>query len=394
MSKHYKYTFAALFFLLTWSACMDEETREPLFNDGIPPAPITEASAENLPGAAKITYALPNDPDLLYVKAIVEAQPGKIRETKASVYGNELLLECFAESREYEVKLYAVDLGENESEPVTVTVHPLTLPVQTVLESIVPEPDFGGIRIQFENETEQAIAIVLSAQDTVMGEWEEKDVYYTQQASGYYSFRGFEPVETNFQIFVKDKCGNRSSESTFTLTPLYEEKIPKPFYTYNLPTDTYVQHCCGTGVDEIWDEVIDPNQTFHTKPGQVFPNHFTFDLGVTAVLSRFTMWGRLNVPYNIGNVKAFEVWGTAEQPSPDGSWEGWTRLLEGESVKPSGEPVGTNTAEDIETFAAGEEFSFPLGNPPVRYIRFKTLSTWSGVTYTHIGEMSFWGQIE
>jgi hypothetical protein len=394
MFKHCKYAFAALFLLLTWSACMQEEAKEPLFNDGVPPAPIREASAENLPGAAKITYSLPDDPDLLYVKAVVEAQPGTIRETKASVYGNELLLECFAESREYDVKLYAVDVGENHSQPVAITVHPLTLPVQTVLESIVAETDFGGIRIGYDNETEAPIAVVVAIQDTVTGEWTEKDTYYTQQKSGYHTFRGFPPVETNFRIFVKDRCGNRSSESVFTLTPLYEEKIPKPFYTYNLPTDTYVQHCCGTGVDEIWDEVLVPGQSFHTKPGRVFPIHFTFDLGVTALLSRFKLWGRTNVPYDIGNVKEFEVWGTAESPSPDGSWEGWTKLLDGESVKPSGEPVGTNTAEDVEVFSAGEEFSFPLGNPPVRYIRFKTLSTWSGVTYTHIVEMSFWGQIE
>lgn len=368
--------------------------RQPLFDDGKAPAPVTEASVENLPGAAKITYTLPSDPDLLYVKAVVEAQPGKIRETKASVFGNELLLECFAESREYTVKLYAVDHGENQSQPITVTVHPLTLPVQTVLESIVTQADFGGIRISYQNETETAIAVVVSVQDSVTGEWTEKDTYYTKQKAGNYAARGFPPVETNFRIFVKDRCGNQSDERVFTLTPLYEEKIPKPFFTYNLPTDTYIQHCCGTGVDEIWDEVLVPGESFHTKPGQVFPIHFTFDLGVTAVLSRFRFWGRTNVPYNIGNVKTFEIWGTGTKPNPDGSWDGWTKLLDGESIKPSGEPVGTNTAEDIETFAAGEEFQFPLGNPPVRYIRFKTLSTWSGVTYTHIVETSFWGQIE
>jgi hypothetical protein len=392
MSTYYKYTFPALFFLLTWSACMDEETREPLFSDSVPPAAVSEAAVENLAGAAKITYTLPNDADLLYVKAVVEAQPGKIRETKASIYGNELLLECFAESREYEVKLYAVDQAENQSEPITIIVHPLKLPVQTVLESMVVQTDFGGLRIDYENETEAAIAVVVSVQDTITGEWTEKDTYYTKQKASYYTVRGFAPVETNFQIFVKDRCGNRSSESIYTLTPLYEEKIPKPFYTYNLPTDTYQAHANPSWtVDKIWDDMLNNDMVFHTKPGQVFPIHFTFDLGVTAVLSRFTLWGRDNVPYNIGNVKEFEVWGTAETPSADGSWVGWTKLLDGESVKPSGEPVGTNTAEDIETFKAGEEFSFPRG-PAVRYIRFKTLSTWSGVTYTHISEMSFWGK--
>lgn len=395
MSQPYhRFTFAALLCLAAFS-CKDEELRKPLFSDGTAPAAITEPVVENLPGAARISYTLPTDPDLLYVKAVVEAQPGKIREAKASVYGNELLLECFAESKDYEVKLYAVDQGENESAPVSVTVHPLTPPVQTVLEHLTAEPDFGGIRITYENAAQAPIAIVISVQDTLTGDWTEKDVFYTQQASGFYSSRGFDPVETNFQVFVKDKCENQSTAVAFTLTPLYEEEIPKPFAAYNLPTDTYVKHCCGTGMDEIWDEVTGVEmEVFHTKPGQVFPTHFTFDLGVTTVLSRFTLWGRQNVPYDVGNIKAFEVWGTAAQPSADGSWDGWTKLLEAESIKPSGEPVGTVTAEDEATFAKGEEFTFPLGNPAVRYIRLRTLSTWGGVSYTHIAEVSFWGQIE
>lgn len=395
MFKYYKSILSVWIFLIVSSSCTEDKL-EPLEDDGQGPAALIEPGVENLPGAAMITYTIPDDVDLLYVKAEVEAQPDVVRVTKASMFKNQLLLECFAESKAYEVKLYAVDRGENESKPVKVTVHPLKLPIQTVFESLTMEADFGGVKVSYNNETEANIAIVVSAQDAETGEWVVKDTYYTKTKEGYFSARGFDPVETNFRLFVKDKCDNRSGSGDFTATPLFEEPIPKPFYTYNLPTDTYEAHAQPTWtIERLWDEsVSSDNHLFHTKPGSVFPIQCTFDLGVTAVLSRFKMWGRLNAAYNVGNIKEFEIWGTAATPAPDGSWEGWNKLLDGESIKPSGLPVGTNTAEDLAVYEAGEEYSFPLGLSPVRYIRFKTESTWGGVSYTTIKEMSFWGQIE
>jgi len=65
----------------------------------------------------------------------------------------------------------------------------------------------------------------------------------------------------------------------------------------------------------------------------------------------------------------------------------------GEVVKPSGGAIGSNSAEDVAQAASGEEFEFPIEAPPVRYIRFVNLESWSTGKFMHIMEINFWGQI-
>lgn len=393
MLKKYRNILALA--LLWLGACQENELK-PLREDDTAPAAITEATVVNLPGAVQLTYQLPADDDLLYVKAEVEVQPGKVLQTKASIYSPELLLEGFGQSKSYEVKLYAVDRSENQSAPVTITVHPLTPPVQAVFASIGVKADFGGLSVNFENATKASLAFVIMTKDET-GEWVERDVYYTKREAGYFSSRGFPATEQEFLLFLKDRWDNRSDSSVYKLTPLFEEAIPKAkFRTYNLPGDTWEAHAnANWTVAKMWDGETQGSNLFHTKPNAApFPLRVTFDMGQTAVLSRFVHYGRHTAPYNLGNARKFEIWGTAQTPSPDGEWTGWTKLLDCESVKPSGQPVGTNTAEDTEAYLAGEEFAFPPGTPPVRYLRFKTISTWGGVTYVHINELSFFGQIQ
>lgn len=99
------------------------------------------------------------------------------------------------------------------------------------------------------------------------------------------------------------------------------------------------------------------------------------------------------MPFQRGNLKTWEVWGRTDTPPADGSWDGWTKLMDCESHKPSGLPVGQHTAEDWEYLQAGEDFEFPAEAPPVRYIRFKVLETWGGMDFIHFTEFTFWGNV-
>ena len=125
-----------------------------------------------------------------------------------------------------------------------------------------------------------------------------------------------------------------------------------------------------------------------------FPVWFTFDMGQTAQLSRFTSWQRSmggSYYYRAGAIKEWVVWGRSDLPSSDGSWDGWTKLADCESIKPSGWPAGSNSEEDITYASKGEEFEFPADIPPVRYIRFKLLSTHDGAGLVVMQQLWFYG---
>ncbi|HYH55502.1 MAG TPA: DUF4959 domain-containing protein, partial [Anseongella sp.] len=171
-----KILFGSLFFLLALGACKkDQHKLDPLENDGIPPASISNVEVENLNGAVRITYTLPNDEDLLYVVAECETEKGMV-QSKSSLYSNTLLMEGFGDTREREVALYAVDRGENRSEPVKVSVKPFTPPMQLVRNSMDIIEDFGGVKISFMNELESDLVISVLTPDS-LGDWAEVETW-------------------------------------------------------------------------------------------------------------------------------------------------------------------------------------------------------------------------
>src|SRR5690606_32993715 len=110
--------------LLGMIAC-NQEQLGPLVSQGGTPSPLSNISVENLNGGARISYTLPDDPDLLYVMASYSVNSGVERTVKSSVYGNSLLLEGFSSTDEREITLYTVNRSENRSEPMQVKIKPL-----------------------------------------------------------------------------------------------------------------------------------------------------------------------------------------------------------------------------------------------------------------------------
>lgn len=392
MNKLYVSLFCCL---LAFFSCNEEEGHKPLVNKGIIPDPVTDIQVENLPGAAKLTYRLPPDnPDLMYVKAEFTTQ-GIKRSAIATYYNNTLLVEGFGDTLTYELKVYTVNRDETHSKPVTVNIKPLSPPVMTTFESLTLKEDFGGGRVNFVNETmaELAITVIYKDNDSF---WVKDETLYTKQKSASFAVRGFEPKPIVFGVYVEDRWGNYSDTLIRELTPLYETVIPKPFTKVVLPTDNTTQYDSRYPMENMWDDNISGNSYYYTAPNSGVPTWFTFDLRVTAKLSRFLYHQRNNpevTRWSYGNPRYFEIWGTAEYPPGDGSWDGWTKLMDVESVKPSGLPVGQNSDEDLALMMKGEEFNFPLDAPPVRYIRIKVNETWNKATFIHIAELSFWGDI-
>jgi len=381
--------------LLLFLGCQKYQNGVPVSEDDQAPAPVTNAQVESLPGGATISYTLPKSESLLYVMAEYSIRDGVKIDKKSSYYNNSITIEGFPDTKTYDVQLYAVSRGGKKSDSLTVKVKPLTPPVISTFMSLSMRPTFGGVNVSFENESEADIKITVLTTDS-LGDLYPAEVYYTKSKEGNFSARGFAAEKRKFGVFVRDRWNNYSDTLFSDITPFYEEKLDKTkFKEVDLPTDTYVQHCCGTGMKDLWDDVWGGGNVFHTKPNTGIPQWFTFDLGVTARLSRFKFYhrdGGIAGAYYAGDPEVIEVWGS-NNPPPNGSWDSWTLLGHFESVKPSG--AATPTAEDIQ-FACidGEDFEFPLGLSPVRYLRFKILKTWGGVSYMYMAELTFWGSVQ
>lgn len=378
-------------------SCTADDQASPMADDHAPD-PVSNIQVEPIPGGAVLTYDLPNDESLRYVKALYDIRDGYTREAKSSLYKNSITIDGFPEVKEYQVNLYAVSRGENESEPVTVNVTPLKSPLIEAFETFEFRRTFGGVHISFKNEGKASLAVTLLTPNEA-GEMAEVDTYYTQSPQGNFSLRGFPAEPIVFGAVVRDRWGNLSDTLTAEITPIFEEVIPKEFFTpYNLPTDTYEPHATSAwNMTKIWDDVIQPNggnSVFHTAPGTGMPQWFTFDMGNLARLSRYKFYHRNRLgSYQNGAPKRWEVWGSAQEPDPSGSWDGWTLLTVSESYKPSGE--GPITNEDMEYAAVqGEDFDFPEETPAVRYLRIKILETWGYVDYMYIGELTFYGEVQ
>ncbi len=373
--------------LLFTFSCQEIE-REPLTRDSVAPGVVTAPVIQNIPGGAIITYSLPNETDLLYVKAEYELGTGTPVETRSSIYTNSVRVEGFGDTQEREVKLYAVDRSENVSPPITVKIHPETPPVHAVKSTIEVIPDFGGAQYTWTNTSNAPLAFIVLTQDST-GALNPVETIYTSVTEGKYTVRGFDPVEKIFGIVVRDRWDNFSDTLKVTLTPMYEEKLDKSkFDDIVLPGDTDMNGWEGRSY-YVFDDNI---ETFnHSLAGSGWPQYFTLDLGVLAHLSRVIVTQRQGFPYSHGNPRLLEVWGIAETPPANGSFDNWIKLRDCIATKPS--QSGGTADEDAEHLKNGDEYSFTLEDPPVRYIRFVVNETWGLTGFIHFAEVTFYGQV-
>lgn len=390
-------------YLMCWGAllsilsgCADDLEPGP-FRQGEKPDRITSYEVNSIPGGAVITYDLPNNRDLRYVKAVFTLADGRVRENKSSTYKNSILIDGFAEAGDYDVTLYAVSVGDVNSDPTPLTITTLTPPYRMTLEKLKEDnniqPTFGGIRLRFENVTEVPLAIhVLARNDE--GGWERAHELYTRLPSGLINVRGYPDVEREFGVYITDRWNNVSDTLTGIYLPIFEQMMEKSrFSTHHLPTDTYQAHSNFRSIEALWDGADWVSSTiFHTAPGTGIPQHFTFNMGVKAELSRFVMHSRLNHEYAFNHPKRIELYGS-NNPNPDGSWESWTLVGTFESIKPSGLPLGEKSNDDFNYARAGEEFEVEFQEEAYQYWRWRTMETWGGNSDVALGELTFYGRV-
>lgn len=370
------------------------------------PAQVVNPTIKAIPGGAYITYQIPKDPNLRYVKAVYETQPGKQYEVKSSVYSDTLKVEGFGDTQPHEVKLYSVGKNEKQSEPLTIEVIPLTPSIETVYGTVQLAATFGGVNVKLNNPNRANLAIVVIADTANTGKWTELHTFYSSADRGSFSLRGLDTLSLKFGVYLRDRWYNKTDTVIKNLVPLYEEEIDKgswaPLY---LAGDDFA-YKENYHLPALWDKQFGYFGHLFASANAQMPQTVTWDLGKKVILSRMKSWHHPEGPYDGPSVKEFEIWG-ANSYNADGDYitggekgvykSNWVLLGKFKSYKPSGSPQGTVTQEDRDyALNKGEDFDFEAGIPAVRYIRFKTIATYGtpagGNGSVVMQEVTFWGQ--
>lgn len=372
-----------------------KEEPNPYIDPNAPaPAQVSNLQVSSTPGGAIVTYDIPHDANLSHVKAKYEIRPGVFREAKASYYLDTLHLVGFADTLVHEVTISSVGRNEKESDPITITVTPLTPPVKSVFETLNMDATFGGVYVAFDNTTKAELGITILIDTTGLGTWSPLTTHYTSAAGGEFSARGLDTIENKFGVLVQDRWSNRSDTLVKTLTPVFERKIPKNlFQTLPLPGDTWQPTQPQYVLERVWNDQIFNSSDIFAVAAVNYPGWFTIDMGQDVMFSRMQLYQRIQYPYCNCWPRKFEIWGS-NAPDDDGGWDNWVLLGAFEFQKPSGLPGFEYTDEDMEYARNDPEFEFPVGLPWVRYVRFKVLDTFSGQStdQLQLNELTFYGQ--
>ena len=387
------------------------------------PGKVTVKSVRSIAGGAVIKVSIPDDENLKGIVAEYERN-GVVVNAKISRYVDSLTVEGFADTNPHTVTLYAFNVNEERSEGLEISFEPLTPTIQTV--RAVMQESFGGVKVRVEgndSRSDLAICILRDPDPSHFGKPKsemrltEVTTLFTASNNISLSRRGIEPVEALFGMYVRDHWGNMSDTSYYVLTPLVEVKLDTllSFKYAAIPDDNCPsQNSSNYPIESLWDGsgLSQVPHFFASDPSNPSPCWLTIDLGLdqrTASLSRITTLPRIGyVIYGGGAVRDYEFWGSLGYLEEDGTYskpkgtvvEGnehgfddtWFCLGKFTQAKPSGYLdnglPGTVTAEDSETYNAGNDFElnadeYPLCNQPIRYLRVVFANTFTTFEYGH-----------
>jgi len=381
---------------LSMFACKKADTlNKPLSGSLGKPGPVTNITVKNDSAVATLTYTLPANADLLYVKAVYKLANGASREVKSSMYTNVLKLDGFGDTLQHEVNVYSANKAEELSDPVKVMVKPLENPIWGVFRNLKVVPDFAGIRVTSKNPSRFNVAIEILKDS--LGQWFPFSGIYTEAAAINTPVRGMDTVPQKLALFVRDRFMNRTDTMFVTLTPFYETALPKSGYkTFPLPGDAASAWPASNFVYNLWDGNTETWPYVYLTAENGLPSIVTFDMGKLAQLSRIRIWdypeylnsGRAY--YYAGCPRLFEIWASPNPPL-DGSFNNWTLMATCESIKESGLPYGQITAEDRTKGFAGFNYDLRPDAPKMRYIRIRCLENWAGGKAMSLSEVQVYG---
>lgn len=381
------------FFILL--GCEDNESQ-----DTIPPGSLSVENIIPTNGGGIISYSLPADSDILFVRAEYTNSLGVDVYRVSSSHNNSIEIDGLNQNIPLQVRLFVVDENENISQPVEVEFTPLPSFIFLVQESISITPDLGGVKIEWDNIAEKTVYVHLH----IINDFEEDiRILSSNSLSESIFVRGLESVEMNFLTKVEDFDGNITDlEEKATLTPLFEEMIDKS--TWTLMSQLSVDGNQWEGqTTAFWDDVVDTAQTNADNSYFIIwrdANGGTLDWPLDIVISlnknirihRFKVWqrafwygGPTGIPYYYQeeNMRSFSLY--ASNNTVD-----WTLLGEYDIGDPSDEN-GNIPQDFMDAAANGHDFDLEGVSEKFRYLKFSITSNYGSDTYVHGSEITLWG---
>lgn len=384
---------AALFMLTLLSGCKEEYIGQyPV--DNVPPKSVSDVKIENLPGGANLTYVLPEEDDLLCITARYVLPSGGAKEMSSSAYSNKIELRGFGKGTKSTVEIVSVDKSYNESLPVRVEIEPLDSPIYDVFKTLKLYDSFGGVKLYWENPLRENVVFGAMVKNSD-GEYKHVETIYSSEIIANRAIRGLDAKPTDFAFYFRDTYNNYTDTLYMQMNPIFEEELDKKKFVAMKLSPKFKFHSFGGGkMEAMWDNVYNVAANLCYIQPAAEPVYFNFDMGVEAKLSRFRLWSRRDYLFQLHHLRTFAVWGTNDvnaTKDPD-NWNGWYKIMECESKRPSGiETPGNLTTEDEEYATAGEEWEAPVDASKFRYMRIQVHTTWGNTMGGFINEITVWG---
>ena len=389
-----KLGFFSLFMIIAIIACSENDNL-----DTTPPGTLSDITVTPTNGGGIISYILPPDSDILYVKAVYTNSLGEEVFKVSSKHNSSVEVNGLNQTTPLMVKLYVVDESENISEAVEVEFTPLKSFIFLVQESIVITPDLGGVKIAWENIASKTVFVYVHIIDD---DNETIRILSSNNPQETIFVRGLESKEMTFATKVEDFDGNITElEEKGKFTPLFEEKIDKSTWTLIANQSINGNAYEGRTVN-FWDDIVDTvdtdadNSYFiitrDNNGGSLnFPLDIVIDLNKNIRIQRFKVWqrafwyqgGGVTYHYQEENIKSFDLFS-----STDGqTWE----LLGQFDIGDPRDSAGNISAEAFQEAIDGHEFSLPNTSEKFRYLKFSITSNYGSTQITVGSEITLWG---
>ena len=368
--------------------------------DTTPPSVLTVDSVTPTNGGGIISYTLPNDDDILYVRAEYTNSNGVDVSRASSSYNNSIEIDGLNQTTALTITLYVVDENYNQSAPIYVELVPLESFIYLVQESIEVNTDLGGFRINWENIQSKTVYVFVHINN---GSEEEIRILSSNNSSESIAVRGLPSEEITISTRIEDFDENSTTlEEKGTLTPLFEQVIDKSTWTLVASQSVNGNAWEGASVN-FWDDVIDT--TNNNSDNSYFmiwrdlnggslnwPLDLVIDLNKNVKVTRFTVWQRAywyngpsDIPYYFQeeNMKSFTIYASNDA-------QVWEELGQFDIGDPR-DSDGNIPQSALDSAANGHEFELDEVSESFRYLKFSVTSNYGSEAYVNGSEITMYG---